>query len=45
MLIATLRNGEPAPALSLMRVASTRPFVPRDIPLPQSRPFLLEEGR
>src|SRR5258708_14535666 len=28
MLIATLRQGEPAPAPSLLRVASTRPFVP-----------------
>ena len=49
-LEATLRNGVPAPAPSLVRVASARPFVPRtsygrpirgDIPLPQDRPYSL----
>ena len=52
MLIATLRQGEPAPAPSLIRVASTRPFVPelavrnlsRDVPVPPSRPYSLGEG-
>jgi rare lipoprotein A len=49
-LEATLRNGVPAPAPSLVRMASARPFVPRasygrpirgDIPLPQDRPYSL----
>ena len=45
-LEATLRNGVPAPAPSLVRVASARPFVPGrsirgDIPLPQDRPYSL----
>jgi len=50
-LMATLRTGVPAPAPSLVRVASARPFVPEgassgrpirgDIPLPQDRPYSL----
>jgi len=52
MLIATLRQGEPAPVPSLIRVASTKPFVPelatlnvrRNVPLPSDRPYSLEEG-
>ena len=51
-LMATLRNGMPAPAPSLVRVASARPFVPDmavsagrpvrgDIPMPQDRPYTL----
>ena len=51
-LMATLRNGTPAPAPSLVRVASARPFVPEtgiaagrpvrgDIPMPQDRPYTL----
>lgn len=50
-LMATLRNGAPAPAPSLVRVASARPFVPEglssgrairgEIPLPQDRPYSL----
>jgi rare lipoprotein A len=40
-LIATLREGAPAPAPSAVMVASTRPFLPRaaDTPLPPERPF------
>jgi rare lipoprotein A len=46
-LVATLRTGEPAPAPSLVRVASARPFVPEmhgrairgDVPMPQGRPY------
>jgi rare lipoprotein A len=40
-LMATLREGTPAPAPSLIRVASTRPFVPgADAPpVPAERPF------
>jgi rare lipoprotein A len=53
LLIATLRQGEPAPAPSLIRVASTKPFVPelairspsRDVPVPPSRPYSLGEGQ
>src|SRR5215831_10013096 len=52
MLIATLRQGEPAPVPSLIRVASTKPFVPelatlnvrRNVPLPSDRPYSLGEG-
>lgn len=51
-LMATLRTGTPAPAPSLVRVASARPFVPDyaasagrpargDIPMPQDRPYTL----
>jgi rare lipoprotein A len=40
-LVATLREGTPAPAPSPVMVASARPFVPRsaDAPLPPERPF------
>jgi peptidoglycan lytic transglycosylase len=51
LLMATLRTGAPAPAPSLVRVASARPFVPvgpsagrpirGDIPLPEDRPYSL----
>ena len=49
-LMATLRQGEPAPPPSLIMVASARPFLPRirtasalpdDVPLPPDRPFAL----
>ncbi|UFZ05725.1 septal ring lytic transglycosylase RlpA family protein [Bradyrhizobium ontarionense] len=49
-LMATLRTGIPAPAPSLVRVASAKPFVPEvgtgrpirgDIPLPEGRPYTL----
>lgn len=49
-LIATLRQGEPAPAPSTVRIASARPFVPEftgggrvrgDIPIPDDRPYSL----
>jgi rare lipoprotein A len=40
-LVATLREGAPAPAPSSVMVASARPFLPRlaDTPLPAERPF------
>jgi len=50
LLAATLREGEPAPAPSAVRLASARPFLPRggatpavlrDVPLPQDRPYTL----
>jgi rare lipoprotein A len=51
-LVATLRTGVPAPAPSLVRVASARPFVPEipasagrpirgQIPMPEGRPYSL----
>lgn len=49
-LMATLRQGEPAPAPSLVMVASARPFLPMfrtagpvdsPVPLPPDRPFAL----
>ncbi len=43
MLIATLRQGEPAPAPSLV-LASAR-NLPRKIPLPSQRPYGLGEGQ
>jgi rare lipoprotein A len=47
MLIATLRsNGQPAPAPSLVRVASTKSFLPprNNVPLPMERPWGLGQG-
>jgi rare lipoprotein A len=41
-LIATLREGEPAPAPSLVRVA-TKPLIPRNVPMPLERPYTLGE--
>src|SRR5229473_4408903 len=48
-LVATLRTGAPAPAPSLVRVASARPFVPEgpsygrpirgEVPMPEGRPY------
>src|SRR5580692_4156821 len=50
-LMATLRTGGPAPAPSLVRVASARPFVPAsvgpgrpirgEVPMPEGRPYSL----
>src|ERR1700761_7203462 len=50
-LMATLRQGTPAPPPSLVRVASARPFVPEstvrgrpvrgDLPMPEERPYSL----
>src|SRR6202012_3206734 len=50
-LMATLRAGIPAPAPSLVRVASARPFVPEysssarpirgEVPMPEGRPYSL----
>src|SRR6201997_1289898 len=47
-LVATLRTGIPAPAPSLVRIASSHPFVPQgtrpirgDIPMPEGRPYSL----
>jgi rare lipoprotein A len=52
MLLATYREGEPAPAPSRVMLASARPFLPQtqapilaDVPLPMSRPFSLGEGQ
>ena len=49
LLMATLRTGVPAPAPSLVQMASTRPFVPEitgrgrpirgEVPLPEGRPY------
>ncbi len=51
LLMATLRTGAPAPAPSLVRVASAHPFVPEipsssrsirgEVPLPEGRPYNL----
>ncbi len=44
-LLATLREGAPAPAPSAVMVASAKPFIPRrevpvaDVPVPSSRPY------
>ena len=52
-LMATLRTGIPAPAPSLVRVASAKPFVPDvgagrpirgEVPLPAGRPYTLGNG-
>ena len=52
LLEATLREGEPAPAPSAVRVASAKPFpfiaasqtgAVRDVPMPMSRPYTLGE--
>src|SRR3982075_3826680 len=50
-LLATLRTGEPAPSPSLVRIASTRAFVPEisssarpirgEVPMPEGRPYSL----
>ena len=52
MLMATYREGEPAPAPSRVMLASARPFLPKtqapilaEVPLPMSRPFSLGEGQ
>ena len=55
-LLATLREGDPAPAPSVVRVASAKPFLPdsfgpepsataqKAVPSPQTRPFTLGEA-
>jgi rare lipoprotein A len=53
MLIATLREGQPAPVPALVRVASNKPFMPevmgrgvaRDVPVPPDRPYTLGEAQ
>jgi rare lipoprotein A len=53
MLMATLRQGEPAPTPSLVRVASAKTFIPggisraalRDVPTPPDRPYGLGDGQ
>ena len=49
VLIATLRQGEPAPTPSLIRVASAKPFgldlAARNVPVPLDRPYLLGDGQ
>ena len=54
-LLATLSDGDPAPAPSAVRIASARPFLPaypsaepvvsvqKPVPAPQGRPFMLGE--
>ena len=46
MLLATLREGVPAPAPSLVMIASAKPFVPRsgNVPIPPDRPFTLGQS-
>jgi rare lipoprotein A len=44
MLIATLRHGEPAPLPSLVRVASAKSFLPRNVPVPVERPWGLGQA-
>jgi rare lipoprotein A len=54
LLAATLREGEPAPAPSAVRLASSRPFLPQadsrspvlraDVPLPSERPYSLGQN-
>ena len=44
MLIATLRQGQPAPAPSLVRVAAAKPFLPHGVPVPAERPWGLGQG-
>jgi rare lipoprotein A len=44
MLIATLRQDEPAPPPSVVRLASAR-NLPRNIPVPSQRPYSLGEGQ
>ena len=51
LLMATLRTGVPAPAPSLVQIASARPFVPQlssstqpihgEVPMPEGRPYNL----
>jgi rare lipoprotein A len=51
MLLATLRQGQPAPSPSLVMLASAKPFVPDSrryasvgsVPMPPERPFTLGE--
>ena len=45
-LIATLREGQPAPAPSAVMLASAKPFLPRaaEAPLPPERPFDLGQS-
>ena len=57
VLLATLRQGEPAPAPSSILLASSRPFLPQfggtrfappsrgSVPMPQDRPFTLGNGQ
>ena len=54
LLMATLRQGEPAPAPSAVRLASAKPFLPEllfspavvrsDVPIPPDRPFTLGQS-
>jgi rare lipoprotein A len=52
ILMATLREGSPAPAPPGVRVAANRPFVPdtqvgtlREVPMPVDRPYSLGDGQ
>jgi rare lipoprotein A len=44
MLIATLRQGQPAPAPSLVRVAAAKPMTLHNVPVPPERPWGLGQG-
>ncbi len=49
MLMATLREGSPAPAPSKVMVAAAKPFIPKteeaeDLPLPAARPYTLSSA-
>lgn len=44
MLIATLRQGQPAPAPSLVRVAAAKPMTPHSVPVPLERPWGLGQS-
>jgi rare lipoprotein A len=44
MLIATLRQGQPAPAPSLVRVAAAKRLLPHSAPVPMERPWSLGQG-
>jgi rare lipoprotein A len=44
MLIATLRQGQPAPAPSLVHVAAAKPMTSRNVPVPLERPWGLGQG-
>jgi rare lipoprotein A len=44
MLIATLRQGQPAPAPSLVRIATAKPMTAYNVPVPLERPWGLGQG-
>jgi rare lipoprotein A len=44
MLTATLRQGQPAPAPSLVRVAAAKPMTSHNVPVPLERPWGLGQS-